>query len=65
MAAKKIMKIHPLCRMFSQIAPLANEEKAQMLESVKKHGIRMPILVNTSNRIPSLTGRPAGRWPTS
>jgi ParB-like chromosome segregation protein Spo0J len=46
MAVKKVMKIHPLCRLFGQVAPLSKDEKANMFESVKKNGIKVPILLN-------------------
>lgn len=44
--AKKVMKIHPLCRMFGQIAPMPKAELAQLTEDIRANGIKVPILIN-------------------
>jgi ParB-like chromosome segregation protein Spo0J len=44
--AQKVMKIHPLCRLFSQLAPLTKQERKEMLEDIKANGIKIPILVS-------------------
>jgi ParB-like chromosome segregation protein Spo0J len=46
MPKQKTMKIHPLCRMFGQIAPISKTERNEMLESIRDTGIQVPILVN-------------------
>src|SRR5215471_5666156 len=53
--AQKVMKIHPLCRMFSQIAPLSKDERRDMLEDIKANGIKIPLLV-TKNKGEILDG---------
>jgi ParB-like chromosome segregation protein Spo0J len=42
----KRMKIHPLCRMFSELAPLTEKERKKMVADVKARGIKVPILLN-------------------
>jgi ParB-like chromosome segregation protein Spo0J len=42
----KAMKIHPLCRLFNNLAPIPKEDRAGMLENIKKNGIKVPILLN-------------------
>ena len=46
LAAKKTMKIHPFARMFSQVAPLSKEKRDEMVKSIEKNGILIPMLVN-------------------
>ena len=60
MPIKKVMKIHPLCRMFGKLAPLNKDEKAQMMEDIRVNGIRVPILVNKKKKDTILDG--ATRW---
>src|SRR6266542_2095168 len=42
----KAMKVHPLCRMFGQIAPMPKKELAQLTADIKQNGIKVPILIN-------------------
>lgn len=44
--AQKVMKIHPICRMFSTEAPLASSEVDELREDIRQHGIKIPLLVN-------------------
>src|SRR5262245_54448672 len=42
----KIMKVHPLCRMFGALAPMPEKEHAELVEDIRQNGIKVPILVN-------------------
>jgi hypothetical protein len=44
--AEKVMKVHPLCQMFGQVAPMPKEDHAQLLEDIRANGVKVPILVN-------------------
>jgi hypothetical protein len=57
--SQKVMQIHPLCRMFGQIAPMPKSELDEMREDIKQNGIKVPILV-TKDRSTILDG--ATRW---
>lgn len=59
MAQSKVMKIHPICRLFSQEAPLGSTEVAELREDIKVNGIKIPLLVN-KKRDTILDGRT--RW---
>jgi ParB-like chromosome segregation protein Spo0J len=42
----KAMKVHPLCQLFGQIAPLSKKHRADMVEDIKRNGMKIPILIN-------------------
>lgn len=44
--ANKVMKVHPLCQQFSRLAPISNEERAEMMEDIKQNGVKVPILID-------------------
>ena len=42
----KTMKVHPLCKLFGELAPMPEEQYAEMVANIKANGIKVPILVN-------------------
>jgi ParB-like chromosome segregation protein Spo0J len=48
-ASLPVLKIHPVAKELSKWLPeLVGEEREQLLESIKEHGIRLPIVINRS-----------------
>jgi ParB-like chromosome segregation protein Spo0J len=42
----KPLKVHPLCKLFGELAPMPPVELAQLAADIKANGIKVPILVN-------------------
>jgi hypothetical protein len=42
----KALKIHPLCLAFSELAPISKEARAEMMDDIRRNGIKIPILIN-------------------
>jgi ParB-like chromosome segregation protein Spo0J len=48
--ALKTMKIHPLCQMFTSLAPMPEAQKAELKEDIKQNGIKEPLLVSKDGK---------------